>query len=147
MASDEPVPSCPSAQPDMDGARVFGVLSGTPEAPRIAYLKAGISVDATAADLAGLPPTQVFRFAARCETSRCVHFNGQQCTLAARVVDELPEVVEALPACTIRPTCRWYLEQGAAACRRCPQVVTMVPAAQESELPAATTYNGSVDVV
>jgi hypothetical protein len=129
MAADERAPSCPSAQPDMDGARVFGVLSGTPEAPRIAYLKAEITIDPAAVDLGGLPPTQVFRFAARCEASRCVHFNGQQCTLAARVVERLPEVVEALPACTVRPTCRWYLEQGAPACRRCPQVVTMVPSA------------------
>lgn len=137
MASDAPVPSCPSAQPEMAEARIFGVLSGTPEAPRITYLKAGITIDPTAADLGGLPATQVFRFAARCETSRCVHFNGQQCTLAARVVEELPEVVEALPACTIRPTCRWHLEQGAAACRRCPQVVTMVPAADQAQAPEA----------
>lgn len=36
---------------------MFGVLSGTPKAPRIAHLKAGITTNATAADLAGLPPT------------------------------------------------------------------------------------------
>lgn len=31
--------SCPSAQPDRAQARVIGVVSGTPEMPRIAYLK------------------------------------------------------------------------------------------------------------
>lgn len=49
MVSDASVPSGPSAQPEMAEARIFGVLSGTPEAPRIAYLQAGISIDASAA--------------------------------------------------------------------------------------------------
>jgi hypothetical protein len=39
----------------------------------------------------------------------------------------LPEVVDILPACQVRRSCRWYAEQGGAACRRCPQVVTMIP--------------------
>jgi hypothetical protein len=130
----------------MDGARVFGVLSGKPEAPRIAYLKAGTTIDPDAIDLGGLPPTQVFRFAARCETSRCVHFNGQRCTLAARVVERLPEVVDALPPCVIRPTCRWHREQGPAACRRCPQVVTMVPASDTGQDIAGTATSGLAPV-
>jgi hypothetical protein len=128
----DPATSCPSAQPDMEGARVFGLVTGTPEEPRIAFLKKDAVVTrAMMARLDGLDPTHVFRFAARCEESRCVHFDGARCQLARRIVDQLDPVVDALPPCLIRPTCRWHAEQGAAACHRCPQVTTMVPRAEE----------------
>jgi hypothetical protein len=130
--------SCPSAQPDMEGARVFGVLGGTPEEPRVAYLKQSAVVDASMLErLGSIPPTQVFRFAARCEESRCVHYDGARCTLAQRIVDKLDPVVDTLPACLIRPTCRWYSEQGGEACRRCPQVVTMIPRGDDKLTQAA----------
>jgi hypothetical protein len=54
-----------------------------------------------------------------------VHFDGARCQLAARIVEMLPEVTESLPPCTIQPTCRWYRQEGRAACFRCPQVVTL----------------------
>ena len=43
---------------------------------------------------------------------------------ASGIVDLLPAVTEALPACRIRPECRWYRQEGRPACMRCPQVVT-----------------------
>lgn len=93
---------CPSAQPDMEGARIFGVLSGTPEEPRVAYLTPGVEVDGDVAlGLGELAPTQVFRYAARCGQGRCCHFDGQRCTLAQRIVSQLPIVVDALPVCQI----------------------------------------------
>lgn len=119
---------CPSAQPDMEQARVFGVIAGTPEAPQIAYLGAGVAVDLRVGDQLGVvAPTQVFRFAAKCEENRCSHFSSGKCSLGERIVRQLSEVVEELPVCQIRAGCRWYAEQGAAACRRCPQVITMIP--------------------
>jgi len=119
---------CPSAQPDMEGARIIGVLSGEPDAPQVAYLERGVEVDLSVTDQLGeLAPSEVFRFAAKCETSRCCHFDGSRCALAGRIVNQLPEVVDLLPRCQIRPTCRWFAEQGGAACRRCPQIVTMIP--------------------
>jgi hypothetical protein len=125
--------SCPSAQPNMQDARIFGVIGGSAEEPRIAYLKESAVVDPSALEQLGpLEPTQVFRFAARCEESRCVHFNGSRCTLAERIVAKLAPVVDTLPPCLIRPTCRWYAERGAEACLRCPQVVTMVPSGDET---------------
>jgi hypothetical protein len=36
---------CPSAHTDMEGARIIGVISGTPEDPQIAYLKPGVEID------------------------------------------------------------------------------------------------------
>ena len=44
--------SCPSAQPDMAEARVIGVVSGTAEAPRIAYLKAEAVMPASQVNMA-----------------------------------------------------------------------------------------------
>ena len=63
-----------------------------------------------------------------CEKSACGHFSGDNCSLGRRVKSGLPPVVDALPSCLIRPSCRWYAEQGGEVCLRCPQVVTMIPA-------------------
>jgi hypothetical protein len=143
MSTQETGLSCPSAQPDMAGARVIGLISGTAEEPRIAYLKQNAEVPVSAVTgLGGLEPTQVFRFAARCEEQRCVHFDGQRCSLGERVVQTLDPVVDALPSCQIRPTCRWHAEQGGEACRRCPQVVTMIPRAN-NKLNRAAKPQGS----
>jgi hypothetical protein len=116
---------CPSAQPDMEEARVLGVVGGTPEAPALAYLNERLGVsEELLASTAPVKPTQVFRFAARCQEKACCHFDGKNCNLATRIVQILPIVAEALPACLIRPECRWYQQEGKAACMRCPQVVT-----------------------
>ena len=42
-------------------------------------------------------------------------------------MDGLDPVVDALPSCSIRNTCRWFADQERAACVRCPQVVTLIP--------------------
>ncbi|MFB2972660.1 hypothetical protein ACE1CD_27180 [Aerosakkonema sp. BLCC-F183] len=44
----------------------------------------------------------------------------------SKTVKILSEVVERLPRCQIRSNCRWWKQEGRAACRRCPQVVTTV---------------------
>jgi hypothetical protein len=123
--------ACPSAQPDMAGARVIGVIQGMPEEPEIAYLERDVAIEAgVAAALGTVDPTEVFRYAAACETHRYAHFTGGHCSLATRIVEELPEVVQLLPRCQICATCRWFAEQGGAACRRGPQVVTRIPAGE-----------------
>jgi len=43
----------------------------------------------------------------------------------------LEPAADKLPPCVIRPTCRWYKQEGAAACHRCPQIVTKNPAADD----------------
>lgn len=125
---------CPSAQPGSRTSRVFGVMTGPVSRRRVGYLTS--TVEATPDLLAksgDAKPTQVFRIAAPCAKSACRHFNGT-CSLAQRVVDFLPPVVSALPPCQIRSTCRWYLEQGAEACLRCPQVTTDKADATEGEI-------------
>ena len=68
--------------------------------------------------------SQVFRLSARCEEKKCTHFDGSRCQLAVRIATMLPEAVDSLPACNIRPECRWFRQEGRAACLRCPQIVT-----------------------
>lgn len=120
--------SCPSAQPDMPGAQVLGVVErDAGGAPRLAYAAGHVPVtDAVLAATGPVPPTLVYRFAAGCAESKCQHFDGSACQLAARIARQLGPEVSALPACAIRKTCRWHAQEGAAACHRCPQVVTQL---------------------
>jgi len=116
---------CPSAQPDMEGSRILGVVGGTVEAAQVAYLNQHLPVtEELLASTAPVKPTEVFRFAAHCEEKACRHFDGTNCQLATRIVKILPAVTDALPACLIRSACRWYQQEGREACLRCPQVVT-----------------------
>ena len=118
---------CPSAQPEMSRSMVLGVMSGTVDEPMLSYLEEPLPVNDDLLAMAGpVQPTEIFRFAADCEESACCHFDGSRCRLATRIVQILPAVVEALPACTIRPTCRWFQQEGREACFRCPQIVTQV---------------------
>ncbi|MGY2053115.1 hypothetical protein [Methylobacterium sp. JK268] len=125
---------CPSAQPGSRSSRIFGVMTGPSSARRVGYLTE--PVPATPELLAKTGPvrsTEIFRIAAPCAKHACAHFNGG-CTLGQRVLAGLAPVVASLPACGIRPTCRWHIEQGDAACLRCPQVVTDKAGASEDEV-------------
>jgi hypothetical protein len=74
---------------------------------------------------APLKPTEVFRLAATCAEHLCPHFDGADCRLASRVVQILPAAVDMLPPCIIRKDCRWYSQEGGAACLRCPEITTV----------------------
>jgi len=129
---------CPSALPEMPEGRLFGVMGGTATEPRLMYLDQPAPVTESLLSLAGpVKPTEVFRLAAPCVESKCCHFDGQDCRLVTRIVQILPAVVDSLPACTIRKECRWFQQEGRAACMRCPQVVTLNCAASEEMVRAA----------
>ena len=124
MGSEQPL-RCPSAQPDMPEAQILGVVRSDTDEPRIAYLNEYVPATADIlAEAAPVLPGQVLRLAARCETAKCTHFDGERCQLAVRIVDMLAPVTDHLPPCMIRKTCRWYAQEGRAACLRCPQVLT-----------------------
>ena len=117
--------ACPSAQPGMADLQVLGLVEHRPEGRRIAYLNARLPAgDDLLARAAPARPTQVFRLSGTCETRKCQHFDGKDCQLAVRIVARLPEVVSSLPPCNIRRTCRWFAQEGGAACLRCPQIST-----------------------
>jgi hypothetical protein len=117
---------CPSAQPGMDNCRVLGIVEQEGPTPRIVYLNeilpATLEVLAMSAPL---KPTEVFRLSATCAEHKCPHFDGADCRLATRIVKMLPEAVDALPPCTIRKDCRWFSQEGGAACKRCPEITTV----------------------
>lgn len=116
---------CPSAQPDMVGSELFAVVSGSAEKPMAAYLNHTLPVTTDLLARSGpVEPTEVFRFAAPCAARACIHFDGTLCQLGRRAATLLPAVVDRLPSCLVRPRCRWFREQGGAACLRCPAIVT-----------------------
>jgi hypothetical protein len=118
-------PLCPSAPPKKTDTVVFGVVGGTADEPRLAYLKDPQPVtDEVLALSKPVKPTEVFRFAAPCAGSGCQHFDGNECRLVKKTVQLLPAVVDRLPPCRLRPRCRWWRQEGGAACTRCPMVVT-----------------------
>jgi len=109
----------------MADAVVFGVVGGTTREPRVAHLVQPLPLTDELLALAGpASPTAVYRIAAPCAESACAHFAAGRCRLVSRIVAEIPEAVDGLPACRIRPDCRWWRQEGVAACRRCPLIVT-----------------------
>jgi hypothetical protein len=136
-------PLCPSTtHPEQGESIVFGVVGGTVESPRLAYLcKPQAVTDELLALCGSVAPTEVFRFAAPCACSGCQHFDGANCRLAQRIVSMLPTVVDVLPACQVRSNCRWWQQEGKTACLRCPQVVTKTYHPSEQLRQVATPTN------
>jgi hypothetical protein len=124
---------CPSAQPGMGDVQILGVISRDQEQPRLAYLDEALPATPDILELAApVDVSHVFRLSARCEEKKCTHFDGNDCQLAVRISRLLPEVVDQLPACNIRRDCRWFRQEGGAACKRCPQIITGVQDANET---------------
>jgi hypothetical protein len=129
---------CPSAQPEMTGPRLIGVVERTSAGPRVIYLNEVVTVTKEVLDeTQPAPPAAIFRIAATCEERSCTHFNGVRCQLATRIVDLLPPVVDRLPSCSVRSACRWFHQEGGEACVRCPQVVTESQTASPEYIKAA----------
>lgn len=117
--------TCPSAQPDQPDAAIIGVVHREGAAYRVELLRDSVPSEL----LIGLVPpevrpTELLRFAGPCAESACAHFREDECQLAKRIVSRLPEATDHLRPCAIRPTCRWFRQERAAACRRCPLVIT-----------------------
>ncbi len=134
---------CPSARPEPGESFVFGIIGGTVAEPRVDYLKQPQPItDELIAKVSPVTPGEVFRTASTCATKDCQHFDGQDCRLAMRVVQQLPTVVDELPPCSIRRDCRWWNQEGKAACMRCPQVITDNYNASELAIQVATPIAG-----
>lgn len=140
-ADGEAPPFCPSAHPGMAGAFAIGVVGGTVGERRVGYFPERVPVTEELLALAApVRPTEVFRFAAPCAGGSCKHFDGSDCRLATKLVQMTPAVTVGLPACTIRPECRWWKQEGKAACMRCPAVQTnAVSRPEEARLAADPT--------
>jgi hypothetical protein len=115
---------CPSAEPEMDGSVIFGMVVGTATAPKLLHFDRVKQIPPELLALESpVKPTEIFRIAATCIENGCEHFDGTNCRLTSRIIDELPAVTVQIPACPIRSTCRWWHQEGVSACQRCQQVV------------------------
>ncbi|MET7770003.1 hypothetical protein [Nocardia sp. NPDC005366] len=115
---------CPSAPADPGESVLIGVAEVVSGALRIVSTSRPEPVTQDILDAAApLEPTQLFRFAGKCRDA-CIHFQNDECRIATGSVQLLDEVVSELPHCSIRKHCRWFRQEGAAICRRCPQVLT-----------------------
>jgi len=136
------MPLCPSAPPGAADATLFGVVTGPVGYRRMRYLTKLQPVTSETLALAGpVRLGQVFRVAATCAGRQCTHFDGTNCRLAQRIVEFLPPVIDGIPPCRIRPTCRWWRQEGKAACQRCPEVTTEI--ANPTELQRRVASTGS----
>lgn len=134
---------CPSARPELPESVVFGVMGGTVEKLHVTYLKQPQAItDDLIALCTPVTPTEVLRTAAPCAANGCQHYDGTNCRLAMRIVEQLPSVTEQLPPCSIRRDCRWWQQEGKAACMRCPQLITDNYYASEQMRQAATPIVG-----
>jgi hypothetical protein len=116
---------CPSAQPEMVDCRVIGIVHGNAPKQYVDLL----AVAAESRPLLDLipkeiRPTEVLRFAAPCAEDACIHFADGACNLAKNIVTTLPHGPVDLKHCSIRPSCRWWRQEGVEACRRCSLVIT-----------------------
>ena len=124
MRSAADPPLCPSGRAEADGARIFAIVGAGP-AGEAGYLDRTVPVDEAALALAApLSPASVYRVAEPCAAGGCSHFEGGACQIAVRLTRRLDPAVAALPRCAIRPACRWWRQEKAAACLRCPDVAT-----------------------
>jgi hypothetical protein len=120
--------TCPSStcQP---GAVLLGVVGRD---GRVRYVSPALAVDDEFVEQAqrGRTPEKRFRFAGPCVEDRCAQWTGRSCGVIERVLSH-PGVDEAVaahdgpaPPCAIRRHCRWFAQEGVAACHACPLVVT-----------------------
>jgi hypothetical protein len=117
--------SCPSAVPDQNARAVIGVVSTQDGRAQVSLLPQPVPLASVAQLIPDtIPVTEVLRLAGPCAERRCNHFSDHRCTLASRIVARLPAVIDRLLPCGIRPSCRWWHQEGPAACERCPQIVT-----------------------
>lgn len=117
--------TCPSSQPDQTGAMVIGVVTGPADRRRVSMLRTLAPLDTVAGLIPPeIPVGEIVRLAGPCAEDRCRHFKESRCSLGERIAAALDPVAARPPPCAIRADCRWWNEQGAEACRRCPQIVT-----------------------
>ena len=68
-----------------------------------------------------------FRFASACAEGNCTQWTGEACGLIGAIRERAErlgwDAEPVVPRCAIRATCRWWEQDGAAACAVCSRVV------------------------
>ncbi|MFE2284402.1 hypothetical protein ACFXDJ_09530 [Streptomyces sp. NPDC059443] len=116
---------CPSGSAYAAESVVLAVRAGLDGPP--AYLPAPRPAAEALAELPpGAEPRRLLRLASHC-APHCLNREGDTCTLAVRLTAAPPPAAAALPACHLRPSCKWWTQSGPPACHACPTVATRRP--------------------
>ena len=110
------------------------MLLGIVIAPgQVAYLAPNVPVTAEmleALNSEGVAVENRLRFACACREHQCRQWAGGpgeqgRCGLVEHAVEALAIDIglDDLPNCGIRPTCRWFAQQGRKACAACPEIL------------------------
>lgn len=137
MERQQPV-LCPSSQ-CKDGAIVLGIVLPN---QTIAYADQRYKIDASqVAEMQhnAINPEKRFRFSSPCAQCGCAQWvngkSGGKCGVIEEVLEApRPEFLpKALPECSIRSQCRWFLQRGEEACSVCRFVITDTAIITEAE--------------
>jgi hypothetical protein len=116
--------TCPSSSIQLD-ANLLGAVN---EDGSVGFFSNPVKVDEEM--IASLQkindPETKFRFSNTCIEKGCNQWKNGACSIIKNVMQnnmEL-ELVANLPNCSIRPTCRWYAQEGSSACSFCPHIIT-----------------------
>ncbi|NID10585.1 nitrogen fixation protein [Fibrivirga algicola] len=114
-------PLCPSA-PLRAGSQLLGFVK---QGGGISLLAEPLPVTpgfVEAATATG-PAEERFRFVNTCVEKGCAKWKAGGCSVVSGALERLQAIQEAiLPSCGIRPSCRWFMQEGPSACHICPQV-------------------------
>lgn len=117
------VKTCPSA-PALPGVNLLGVVRAD---STVGLLQYPLPITPRFIEEASAHGTleKQFRFSAPCVETGCSQWKEGGCGVIRKLSGMNPDVPEAtLPKCIIRPTCRWFAQEGSKACQLCKFVVT-----------------------
>ena len=132
---------CPSARCEA-GAILLGVVGSD---SRVGFIRPLMTIDEQFVEAArrARAPEKRFRFAQPCVAEDCRHWHNSRCGVADAATKRKEAAARPLPACSIRPSCRWFSQSGASACAACPYVVTDVTGALVHRADAAAPIQSS----
>lgn len=124
-------PLCPSA-PLYEGSQLLGVVNATGGVTLLTEPLPLTPDFVEAATTASRPPEDRFRFVNRCVEKGCAKWTDGGCSVVKGALERLagslpqppPDGLSApiLPSCGVRPSCRWFMQEGPSACHACPQI-------------------------
>ena len=122
----KPVVLCPSS-PCSAGSVLLGFVKAD---GAVAFISETVVIDADFVQVAraGRTPEKRFRFASPCQAKRCVQWSESRCGVIDSVIGSARLGPELQPTsianCSIRDSCRWFLQAGFEACQVCSFVIT-----------------------
>jgi|ERR1700733_2029530 hypothetical protein len=117
---------CPSVQ-CKEGVNLLGILQSNGQ---VTFFSQRFEVDHEFVQTAALgrEPEKRFRFSGKCITNACRHWTNDKCGLIKDMIREFTHkgLSSSLPECSIRKQCRWFVQEGARACKICPLISTNI---------------------